>query len=87
VTRLEENLTTSLERGRSDRGLLREQLRKTREMLADAGSGVDDLRQETSRLESVFELYGERQQGRMLAMRGLEETAPVLTEIPRSAKI
>jgi hypothetical protein len=50
VTRLEEDLTTSLERGRSDRGLLKEQLRKTREMLADAGSGVDDLRQETSRL-------------------------------------
>jgi hypothetical protein len=86
VSRLEQDLATSRERGRSDRKLLEDQLRQTRMLLAEAGSGVDNLRQETSRLESDFEYYGERQQTRVLAMRGRQEPKPVITVIPKAAK-
>jgi hypothetical protein len=86
VSRLAQDLATSRERGHSDRKLLKDQLRQTRALLAEAGSGVDNLRQEASRLESDFELYGDRQQARMLAMRGLQEPTPVITDIPKAAK-
>jgi len=85
ISRLEEDLAKARERGRADRQMLEEKLRQTRMQLAEAGSGVDDLRRKTLRLESDFELAGDRQQTRVVAMRGLEQPTPVIKEYPKES--
>ncbi|MAT92769.1 MAG: hypothetical protein CME59_09215 [Halioglobus sp.] len=86
IGRLEQDLAASRERSVQDRQRMEDQLRRYREQLASSAPQTDSLRQQASRLQSDLDLYGQRQQGRVLAMRGLRKPVESITEIPRAAR-
>ena len=79
MQRLEQDLARNQARSYEDLQQMEQELKRTRLMLADADTGLNTIRRERERVASDVDMWGERQQEQVFAMRGVPSDSPIVT--------
>ena len=87
MQRLEQDLARNQARNNEDRKRMEQELKRTRMLLADADTGINSMRRERERLASDVEMWGDRQQEQVLAMRGVPSGTPATSRKDALPKI